>query len=301
MIGRCGWCAALVVALLAVGSFNPPKPPGSLSKSNNMDNTDNKDNREEGVARPFEQTFEAQSEWFVVDVVQAYGKFMESRPFYDFDYMGITFSYWQRLSVATREATLSRGAFATATSIYFHMQLFMGVMLTANFAVIGAVSVPIRLAIGGQEPDTISIHLEASPLLSNSHSIELDLRRDFPRSLERLSHSSDSKIVKWRVREWPRYKRFIETLREYAKEYPGLRVTQIDAHTSVSVKFEIGDQQSPVPLTSPLIGLPVERILDDYRIDGGGRFVIALADVRLLTQLITAPHPHAKLVHIFDF
>lgn len=248
--------------------------------------------------RPYIQTHASQSEWFIVDAVQIYGKFMESRPFYDFEYMQVVSSYWMRLARATDLSIQHSGLFNTTATMYFAMQLFMGTLLTANFAVMGAFSFPIRFIIGGAEPDQILLTLTIDQ--SSAFALHQDLALPWPspsalHSWLDVDGRLDGGWTSFHV-WWPRYRLLLNQLEKLATRYPHLTVAAIDGHKQVAVKFA-------TCLDTLMANFNTNGfVINDWYQLAGQPFLIAEVPTQQLARLIRTPHDSPiHPIHIFDF
>jgi hypothetical protein len=304
------WLATIVLAIILLNVLNelvPRLPPPSQQDQQQQQKQQKRvafyDKWEQ---RPYIQTYAAQSEWFIVDAVQVYGKFMEPRPFYDFGYMNVVGSYWIRLAKATEVSIRHSGLYDTTANMYFAMQLFMGVLLSANFAVMGALSFPIRLAIGGAETDQILVTLAIDRLSVDALHHDLALQPPptietgtVPRMYEQKDGDGrlDASWLSFHV-WWPRYRMLLTQLEWLSRKYPTLTVAAIDGYRQVAVKFAACPDTFQSRLNQSTISFDVQ---DFYQL-AEHDFLIARIPVQQLAHL-TRTHPLSPIhpIHIFDF
>jgi hypothetical protein len=305
---------AIAVGLLAVGWVVPPKPPGLnwmpnlnavgpaaiAAHKSPLNHVAGQPSALDLVSRPYEQTFAAQSEWFVVDLLQEQGRFIESRPFYDFDYIGSVASYWQRLYYSTRAGVAVAGILPVVCSAYFVMQLFMGTIITVNFGAVGAISVPIRLLIGGAEPDLVFVEFQVDAAESASlHSLlaSFDRRIHQNPDLDALLKPDGKPRI---VGTWfRRYRNFLVDLAALAHspQLPSLRLISVAGHTNLAVKF-----RAPRTKHWSNSDIPPPNMTDTYSL-GDWDYRIAQVTVSQLFEMLKQPRTSSiwQLEHAFDF
>ncbi len=115
---------------------------------------------QEPAKRSLINTFLTTPEWYTVDISQQYAKFIHTKPFYEFPYFESVGTFWKifgnSYSVARKYARHSEIIF----SDNMIMTLFVGLMMTAEYGIKGALSLPIKLLYGGVEDRFIDLQIK---------------------------------------------------------------------------------------------------------------------------------------------
>ncbi|GEM_PF-191140 len=101
--------------------------------------------------RPGLQTYLTAPEWQNVRVSQSYGEFIEHTPFYDFPYFSELANFWGVFAKSWTAARRDYSFWEVASSEYTMMNLFIGVMMTAEYSLKGLVSLPFSWLYGSEE------------------------------------------------------------------------------------------------------------------------------------------------------
>lgn len=91
-------------------------------------------------------------EWFNVDSVQEYGNFINHTPFYKFPYFKSIKTFWYIFAQSFKSAVNNSGYRAVLLHDSMIMNIFIGTMMTLEYATKGLISIPVNYAVEGTAP-----------------------------------------------------------------------------------------------------------------------------------------------------
>lgn len=141
-------------------------------------------------------------EWHDVHRSQAYGKFINHTPFYEFPYFDCIKSYWRVFAQSFVLAKKQKGTWAVLKSDYTQMNLFIGCMTTLEYAAKGVISLPIKWLFSGQEAGVIQLLVKDPQHIITTIDSRIKVLQEYPENVVLI--------------ESPRYIEFLGIMRALA-------------------------------------------------------------------------------------
>lgn len=142
-------------------------------------------------------------EWHNVHTSEAYSEFINHTPFYEFPYFKSIKSFWHIFAQSFLLARQKKGTWATLTSDYTQMNLFIGAMSTLEYGAKGIVSLPLKWMFSGKAATTINL------LVKDRQGEAAQLGN----SMKVIKQHPDTDLI---LLEVPRYKEFLNCMQVLA-------------------------------------------------------------------------------------
>lgn len=238
----------------------------------------------DGYKRDQMQTYLTSPEWVNVDVAQAYGRFIEHTPFYEFPYMQSVTAYWKVFKNSFNQAAKKDGTLKVLTSPYTLMNAFIGSTMTLEFAAKAALSAPMRWMYSGEEATTLSVLLNDPMHQISTVDERIKVIKEYP--------DTSLKLV-----SMPRYKEFLVVMHKLAHSTVTLVEVAGQKNIQVKIRHRADDQ------TQPYAAFDGCSVLYDWEIPSQPyRYVALNVAVNKLTAVLKQLEEHGiETIYVHDF
>lgn len=240
------------------------------------------------------QTYQTVPEWYLVDLAQTYGNFMEHTPYYMFPYWNTIILYWKLFLNGLFVVKENSGWSSALFNSYTLMNCVIGLTSTIIFGILSLLSVVPRLlySIPGNVEDT---HIGAIVIHDNNTNFNIVDKRIKVIKTEKLNNNNNNNNMS--LIQIPRYKPFKEIVVKFVKE--NINFDEICGQNQIQIK--ILDYNTNF-ITDNLSNTC--KIITKYKIlDSNDKYEIILSvQINKLIQVIKLLlQNNICVVHIYDF
>lgn len=243
--------------------------------------------------RGLDQTYSTLTEWYLVDVAQAYGKFMEHTPYYSFPYWKniiLFWSLWWRMAGIIRNKCGTRKAYF---SEYTLASIVMGSTVTAMFTLMSILSFIPRMIYGsGSNADAKHVgmiirHREVQELPF------IDPRIQIIKTLKSNTNENTSLI---RV---PRYLEFMDIVVKLAVN--GVEFVEICGQRQILIKIVAAENSNAVAILqkNPIFEYHFQYSITETDKNKEIALSVKICDLAIAIQFLL--DNHIKIAHIYDY
>ncbi|XWV24663.1 oxidoreductase FAD-binding [Tupanvirus deep ocean] len=250
-------------------------------------------NTKEKYIRGLDQTYSTLTEWYLVDVTQKFGKFMEHTPYYSFPYWKNICLFWnlwyKEAQIIKRKCGIRKAYF----SEYTMASIVMGSTVTMIFSLISILSfVPRMIYTSASNSDATQVCMMVTHDNKNLKSIDNRI------IVLKSEPFSDGKILS--LIKVPRYLKFMDITTNLALR--GINFYEICGQKEIQVKIGINKNNDDV--IDKLKYVEGVEILFDYCIlqnDDQKEVALSVRVVSLSNVINFLMDNDIEILHIYDY